>query len=173
MEENKKNIIDAYKNGKSIPEISEETKQSKLFIYNYLKKHKVKLRRGGYRPRRPRKLKAPKPGPKVKPPETENEKWWSRVDSLIPDALDTLADALDATKTVKVGKDLYDEEPDHFIRVKAAEIILAKRIPDTKFIEHTGEDGGPIVIEWADESGEPFKIDAAEYDIPEDIDDDE
>lgn len=85
-------------------------------------------------------------------------------------AAKALIEALDAVYSVPriVGRDEdghpeyeYVSVPDHKIRVKAAEILLKKRIPDVERIEHSGVDGNPIqseVIERVNRTGEFMKL---------------
>ena len=145
------NIIKEYQGGDSITVIAERWGRKPEEIYKLLRKKKVKLRRGGWRPRTGRKLlkalRAPIGSP-TNPKEGESgkskvEEFYDFVDNCIPAALETVKNGLGATRLSFGGR----EFPDWKSRLKAAEIILNKRLPDVKAIEVSGPDGGAVEID--------------------------
>ena len=77
----------------------------------------------------------------------------ARVGEAQPKAVKALFDALDAVTSFPriIGRDKnghpeyeYVQVPDHHVRVKAAAILLNKRIPDVVKQQHEGKDGGAI-----------------------------
>lgn len=75
------------------------------------------------------------------------------IDGLQGASVKVLEKALDATTRVSwvagrddAGKPLYEtlEVPDHSLRIRAAQILLNKRIPDLSRQELTGKDGEKV-----------------------------
>lgn len=76
-----------------------------------------------------------------------------RIDEAQPRAAAALLEALEATTAFPkiIGRDEkgrpeyeYVEVPDHHVRVKAAAVLLNKRIPDLARTELTAPGGGPV-----------------------------
>ena len=155
-----KTITERYGNDETIKEIASDMGIEPGEVYKVLRSQKVKLRRGGWRPRTGRKkfrvevkpselkkLKAPHGAPtntKVdESGKSDIEKFYEAVDAAIPDAIGVVKDALKATRLSFGGKVM----PDWKSRVKAAEILINKRLPDVRAIEVSGPDGGAIEVD--------------------------